>query len=51
MRAYQQRSADRDALIRTLVHCAAKYQGDAHIFRNARSVIEEYYHNSASPRR
>jgi hypothetical protein len=51
VRAYQQRSADRDALIRTLVHCAAKYQGDAHIFRNARSVIEEYYHNSAGPRR
>jgi hypothetical protein len=51
VRAYQQRSADRDALIRMLVHCAGKYQGDAHIFRNARSVIEEYYHNSASPRR
>jgi hypothetical protein len=51
VRAYQQRTGDRDALIRTLVHCAGKYQGDAHIFRNARSVIEEYYHNSASPRR
>jgi hypothetical protein len=51
VRAYQQRTGDRDALIRTLVHCAGKFQGDAHIFRNARSVIEEYYHNSASPRR
>jgi hypothetical protein len=51
VRAYQRRTGDRDALIRTLVHCAGKFQGDAHIFRNARSVIEEYYHNSASPRR
>jgi hypothetical protein len=51
VRAYQQRTAARDPLIRMLVHCAAKFQGDAHIFRNARSVIEEYSHNSASPRR
>jgi hypothetical protein len=51
VRAYQQRTAERDGLIRTLVHCAAKFQGDAHIFRNARSVIEEYYANTASPRR
>ena len=51
VRAYQQRTGDRDALIRMLVHCAGKFQGDAHIFRNARSVIEEYYHNSAGPRR
>jgi hypothetical protein len=51
VRAYQRRTGERDALIRTLVHCAGKFQGDAHIFRNARSVIEEYYHNSASPRR
>jgi hypothetical protein len=28
-----------------------QFQGDAHIFRNARSIIEEYYLNSASPRR
>ena len=51
VRSYQERTGERDELIRMLVHCAAKYQGDAHIFRNARSMIEEYYHNSASPRR
>ena len=51
VRAYQERTGERDALIRMLVHCAAKFQGDAHIFRNARSIIEEYYLNSASPRR
>jgi hypothetical protein len=51
VRSYQQRTAERDPLIHLLVHCAAKFQGDAHIFRNARSVIEEYYLNSASPRR
>jgi hypothetical protein len=51
VRAYQQHTPDRDGLTRTLVHCAGKFQGDAHIFRNARSVIEEYYANSASPRR
>jgi hypothetical protein len=51
VRSYQQRTGERDALIRMLVHCAAKFQGDAHIFRNARSVIEEYYQNSASARR
>jgi hypothetical protein len=51
VRSYQQRTAARDPLIRMLVHSAAKFQGDAHIFRNARSVIEEYYLNSASPRR
>jgi hypothetical protein len=51
VRSYQQRTGERDALIRMLVHCAAKFQGDAHIFRNARSVIEEYYENSASIRR
>lgn len=51
VRAYQERTGERDRLIRTLVHCAAKFQGDAHIFRNARSVIEEYYLNSASLRR
>ena len=51
VRSYQQRTALRDPLIRMLVHCAGKFQGDAHIFRNARSIIEEYYHNSASPTR
>ena len=49
MRAYQQRTGERDALIRMLVHCAGKFQGDAHIFRNARSVIEEYYHELGEP--
>ncbi|MCA8927374.1 MAG: hypothetical protein KDC18_04840 [Alphaproteobacteria bacterium] len=38
-------------LIRMLAHCAGKYQGDAHIFRNATSVIEEYQLNTASPAR
>ncbi len=47
VRAYQGRTSERDPLVRMLVHCAAKFQGDAHIFRNARSVIEEYYANSA----
>ena len=51
VRSYLERTDERDALIRVLVHCAGKFQGDAHIFRNARSIIEEYYHNSASPRR
>jgi hypothetical protein len=51
VRSYQERTGERDPLIRMLVHCAAKFQGDAHIFRNARSVIEEYYHNTASLRR
>jgi len=51
VRSYQRRTGERDALIRMLVHCAGKFQGDAHIFRNARSIIEEYYLNSASPRR
>ncbi len=37
----------RDELIRMLAHCAGKYQGDAHIFRNATSVIEEYQLNTA----
>jgi len=36
----------RDELIRMLAHCAGKYQGDAHIFRNACSVIEEYQLNT-----
>jgi hypothetical protein len=51
VRSYQERTGERDALIRMLVHCAGKFQGDAHIFRNARSIIEEYYRNSASLRR
>jgi len=38
----------RDDLIRMLAHCAGKYQGDAHIFRNACSVIEEYQLNTAA---
>jgi hypothetical protein len=41
----------RDDLIRMLAHCAGKYQGDAHIFRNACSVIEEYQLNTASAAR
>jgi hypothetical protein len=41
----------RDALIAMLAHCAGKYQGDAHIFRNATSVIEEYQLNTASAER
>jgi hypothetical protein len=41
----------REPLIRMLAHCAGKYQGDAHIFRNATSVIEEYQLNTASPAR
>jgi hypothetical protein len=51
VRSYQARTGDRDALVRMLVHCAGKFQGDAHIFRNARSIIEEYYLNSATPER
>jgi hypothetical protein len=51
VRSYQARTGERDALARMLVHCAGRFQGDAHIFRNARSILEEYYHNSASPRR
>ncbi|MBT5897925.1 MAG: hypothetical protein HOH61_18665, partial [Rhodospirillaceae bacterium] len=41
----------RDNLIRKLAHCAGKYQGDAHIFRNACSVIEEYQLNTADQAR
>ena len=48
LRVVYERTGERDALIRMLVHCAGKFQGDAHIFRNARSIIEEYYRNSAS---
>ncbi len=51
VRSYTERTAERDALIGMLAHCAGKFQGDAHIFRNARSVIEEYYLNTASARR
>ena len=51
VRSYQARVSDREDLIRTLAHCAGKYQGDAHIFRNATSVIEEYRLNTASAQR
>lgn len=51
VQSYVERTAERDALIRQLVHCAAKFQGDAHIFRNARSHIEEYTSNTASEAR
>ena len=51
VRSYQARSSDREALIEMLSHCAGKYQGDAHIFRNATSVIEEYRLNTASAQR
>ena len=46
-----EQNGSREALIRMLAHCAGKYQGDAHIFRNATSVIEEYQMNTASPTR
>jgi len=45
------RKGARDDLIHMLAHCAGKYQGDAHIFRNACSVIEEYQLNTASAAR
>jgi hypothetical protein len=51
VRSYTGRTSEREALMRTLAHCAGKYQGDAHIFRNACSVTEEYRLNSASARR
>lgn len=51
VRSYLARTGERHALIGQLLHCAGKLQGDAHIFRNARSVIEEYYLNTASERR
>jgi hypothetical protein len=51
VRSYCERTGARDPLIGMLAHCAGKFQGDAHIFRNARSVIEEYYLNTASERR
>jgi hypothetical protein len=51
VRSYVERTGERHALIEMLAHCAGKFQGDAHIFRNARSVIEEYYFNTASERR
>jgi hypothetical protein len=51
VRSYTERTGERQRLIAMLVHCAGKFQGDAHIFRNARSVIEEYTHNTASERR
>ncbi len=51
VQSYVERTSERDRLIRMLVHCAGKYQGDAHIFRNASSHIEEYTHNTSSERR
>ncbi|MCB1740008.1 MAG: hypothetical protein KDK91_06545 [Gammaproteobacteria bacterium] len=51
VRSYTGRSSERDRLISTLVACAGRFQGDAHIFRNARSVIEEYRYSSVSQRR
>lgn len=46
-----EKAGSREPLIRMLAHCAGKYQGDAHIFRNATSVIEEYQLNTASAAR
>ena len=51
VRSYTSRTKDREKLIAMLAHCAGKYQGDAHIFRNATSVIEEYRLNTASEER
>lgn len=51
VQSYVERTAEREQLIHMLVHCAAKYQGDAHIFRNARSIIEAYAHNTCSEER
>lgn len=48
---YVERTGERDQLIRMLVHCAAKFQGDAHIFRHSRSQIEEYKYNTCSEKR
>ena len=49
--SYLERTAERQNLIAMLAHCAGKFQGDAHIFRNARSIIEEYTYNTSSERR
>ena len=49
--SYLERTGERATLIGVLAHCAGKFQGDAHIFRNARSIIEEYTHNTSSERR
>lgn len=49
--SYVERTGERDQLIHQMVHCAAKFQGDAHIFRNSRSLIEEYMYNTASEKR
>ncbi len=51
VQSYVTRTAERQQLIRMLVHCAGKFQGDAHIFRNARSMIEEYEANTCSEAR
>jgi hypothetical protein len=51
VQSYLERTAERQNLIAMLAHCAGKFQGDAHIFRNARSIIEEYTYNTSSERR
>ena len=51
VQSYVERTAERQTLIGLLAHCAGKFQGDAHIFRNARSIIEEYTFNTSSERR
>lgn len=51
VQSYVERTAEREQLIQMLVHCAAKYQGDAHIFRNARSIIETYSRMTCSEAR
>ena len=51
VQSYLERTGERDKLVGLLTHCAGKFQGDAHIFRNARSTIEEYTLNTSSERR
>ena len=51
VQSYVERTGEREQLMRMLVHCAAKFQGDAHIFRHARSHIEEYTYNTCSEQR
>ncbi len=51
VQSYVTRTAERSSLIHMLVHCGGKFEGDAHIFRNARSNIEEYEQNTCSEAR
>jgi hypothetical protein len=51
VRAYCAKTRERDDLIQALLGSANRFQGDAHIFRNACSVIEEYRQNTASETR